>query len=232
MRATSLERGLVLFDLGHFARAEKEFLASLQDTPDRALAYTMLAMCMINTKKRREALEFAKQALQLEPELSYAHYVLAYCYARSSQLRLAMPAITEALRLDPQASEYWAFKAYLHLCAASKFTMSEAKHALESAEQGLSCNPHDAQCMQLKARALLALNRKSEAFNALKSALAIDPIDADSHELRAWLALEGGQSVEAREFYAEALRLNPGSASARTGLLSAMRAKHLIYRFG
>lgn len=229
--ATSFERGFVLFQLGRYSQSEKEFFDALQDSPDNALAYSMIAMCKINQDKRNEPLEFAKKALELDPDLSYGHYVLAYCYARSFQSWLAMPAITEAIRLDPDASQYWGFKAYLHLCSASKLFPNRAREALECSEKGLECDPTNAQCMQLRVRALLLLNRKPEAFLALNEALALDPLDSESHEMRASFAFEGGQSAEARAFYEEALRLDPNSASARSGLMSALRAKHAIYRF-
>lgn len=214
-----------------FARAEQEFFSELKENPDNALAHTMIAMCKISMGKHKDALQFAVKALELDPELSYGHYVLAICYAKSHRTWLAMPAITEALRLDPDAPEYWGFKAYLHLCLASKILPNHAQSALDCAENGLKCDPADAQCMQMKVRVLLALNCKAEAFAALGEALALDPNDSESHEMRAWFALEGGKSQEARAFYAEALRLDPGSASARSGLLAAMRAKHAIYRF-
>lgn len=214
-----------------FARAEKEFFDELKNSPDSALSHTMISMCKSNMGKRKEAMEFARKGLELDPDLAYGHYALAVCYARFGQPWLAMPAIIEALNLDPDAAEYWGFKSYLHLCMTSRFVPAQAREALECAENGLRCDPHDAQCMQLKARALLALNRKSEAFAALNEALALDPNDSETHEMRAWLALEGGKSQEARDFYVEALRLDPTSASARTGLLSALRAKHAIYRF-
>lgn len=231
MSASYLERGLVLFQLGMFGRAEKEFLLELKENPDNALAHTMMAMCKVSVGKNEDALKSAAKALELDPALSYGHYALAVCYTKSHRPWLAMPPIIEALRLDPDAPEYWGLKAYLHLCQFSKLLPRHATAALECAETGLSCDPTDAQCMQMKVRALLVLNRKPEAFAALNEALALDPNDSQSHELRAWFALEGGKSQEAREFYTEALRLDPGSASARSGLLASMRAKHAIYRF-
>src|SRR5262249_19742642 len=85
-------------------------------------------------------------------------------------------------------------------------------------------------CNNLRAMALVKLGRPAEAGATIDAALARDPENALSHANQGWAYLERNEPAKALEHFREALRLDPTSAWARMGVLSALKARNPVYR--
>ncbi len=228
---SNLERALVLMELRKYDQAEAELMSDLSREPNSAFIHAVLASCRSNLNKHKDAISCAKRAIALAPDMAYAHYVLAFSLSRFDQDLIALPAIEEALRLDPNDPDYWGLKANIYLKTPFKGPLKRPwQDALDCANNGLQYNPRHEYCAYARARALNGLGRNKEAQATIREALRFHPEDALLHETQAWILLNGGSAQDAREHYREALRLDPSSNSAREGFVSALRAKHCVYR--
>ena len=222
------DRALVLFGLGDYSRAKAELIKYLSIDPQDALAHSLIALCFSNLADDKNAISYAKEALQHDAASDYSHYALAYCLYSAGMNHKALTSIDEAIKLSPEDAEYWALKSDITL--AMSHAGITAKQALEFADSGLTFDPASQHCHSARARALFALKRTAEAKVELERSLQQSPLSDDLHTLRAWTLMEGGNIEKAKSAYEEALRLNPNSESARLGLLSSLRGKHILYR--
>jgi tetratricopeptide (TPR) repeat protein len=103
--------------------------------------------------------------------------------------------------------------------------------ALDAAEMGLRLDPDDVDCTNLRAIALVRLGRKDEAGATIDAALAKQPEDARSHANQGWTLLHQGNPRKAMEHFREALRLEPNMEWARLGIIEAMKARNILYRW-
>ncbi len=81
-----------------------------------------------------------------------------------------------------------------------------------------------------RARARTA-RRRDEAARTLGSALANDPENALTHCNQGWALLHSGNHRQALEHFREALRIDPELGWAQEGIVEALKAHHLIYRW-
>jgi tetratricopeptide (TPR) repeat protein len=79
--------------------------------------------------------------------------------------------------------------------------------------------------------ALVKLGRKEEAGHTIDVALTRDPDNAVTHANMGWALLESGDPEKALHHFQEALRIDPTSEWARSGIVEAMKARHIIYRW-
>jgi hypothetical protein len=61
--------------------------------------------------------------------------------------------------------------------------------------------------------------------------LTRDPDNAVTHANMGWALLESGDPEKALHHFQEALRIDPTSEWARSGIIEAMKARHIIYRW-
>jgi tetratricopeptide (TPR) repeat protein len=223
MNAT-YERAMLLHQQRRYGDAEQELKQLLSAEPHNADAHAMLSLCLLERKEYAQATEEADAAVGLAPDLSFAHYVRATVLTIRNRTDEAGAAITEALRLDPSNPAYYALQARLR--------MSQLRwpDALESVENGLSIDADDTDCSNLRAMALVQLGRREEAVAALGQSLARDPHDAGTHAKQGWAVLHQGQHQKALGHFREARRLDPELDSARSGMVEALKARHLVYR--
>jgi tetratricopeptide (TPR) repeat protein len=117
------------------------------------------------------------------------------------------------------------------LQASIRFARRDWAGALESADAGLRLDPQDDACTNMRAMALVQLGRRDEAGATIQGALERDPENAVSHANQGWTRLHERRPKEALEHFREALRIDPDLDWARAGLVEALKARHLIYRW-
>jgi tetratricopeptide (TPR) repeat protein len=218
-----LERGLLLYQQNRHAMAEQELRLALAQEPDDAHAHALLALCLAENKKFKDATDEARQAVQLAPDYDFAHYAAAkVAYARD-HCSDALRAIEEAIRLDPTAPDYRALLAAIH------FDQSRWKEALAAAEAGLEQDAEHVGCANLRAMALVKLGRRAEAGRTIDATLARNPDNSSTHANQGWTYLEANNPQKALEHFREALRLDPENEWARQGIVEALKARHFIY---
>ena len=137
----------------------------------------------------------------------------------------AIATALAAIRLDPAKADYRAKLAEIYY-----FGMDRPLESLAAAEAGLALDPEHLWCGQLRAFALLQLNRSVEAAEAAGAVLRRAADDAMAHAIRGWALLDTKDRQGAEEHFRSALRLDPRSRWAKEGLRSALRARHAGYR--
>jgi tetratricopeptide (TPR) repeat protein len=221
----NLDRAFLLYQQTRYAQAELELRQALMHVPDDATAHALLGLCLAQQKRYDEASQEAAAAVHRAPDLPFAHYAMASVLHDRNRLDEAAAAIGEAIRLEPAHAEFFALSAGIHL------DRRDWPAALADAEQGLAIDPEHVGCTNLRAIALVKLGRKREAGLSIDAALARDPENAASHANQGWTRLEQGRPAEALHHFRESLRLNPELEWARQGIIEALKARYLIYRW-
>lgn len=219
-----LERAQLLMEQRRISDAEKELALALQESPDNGVAFRLLALCKIIGKNYPAALAPAQQALALAPDDPNNHYILAVAYFYNNQNEPAKGLIQSGLSINPYMSPLFEL--------AGEIAMHEDRwnDALYQAEKGLEIDPEDTELVNLRARALIKLNRTAEAEATMNYALYTDPSNSMSHANQGWVAIHQNNFDQAINSFKEALRLNPQNGHARAGLKEAIKAKNPLYR--
>lgn len=219
-----LQRASVLFHQHKFDLAEEELRRDLALDPQSAHSHAMLALCLSARRQYQEATREAQQAIGLAPDYAYSHFVHARVLIDRNRLTEAEQAILEAINLDPANADFFATLSDVYL------QRREWAKALSAAEEGLYFDPEHPDCNNLRAVALVKLNRRDEAGWTIDATLARDPENAVTHANQGWALLEQRQTEKAMEHFREALRLNPDLDWARAGIVEALKSRNFIYR--
>lgn len=218
------KRGQLLLQQRRPELAEKELRGALALDPDEPMAHALLAMTLGAMGKMDEALRESETAVRLAPDAAFIHYVHAKRLQELERLTEADTAIGEAIRLDPQDADYYCARASICL------ERGEWSQALEWADRGLAQDADNTDCLNTRSISLAKLGRKAEAHHAAEQALMRTPLDATSHAVQGWNYLEHARPKQALEHFREALRLDPEHEYARSGMVEALKARHLAYR--
>lgn len=214
-----------LLDLKRYADAERTLREWLTHTPDDAQAHAMLAYALYLQGRNAEALREAESAIGSEPNLPGGYHVQSLALLEMGRANSALKAIKEALRIAPENASYHAGLARIYA------RQKNWRRTLEAAEQGLKCDPEHTLCTNLRGMALVNLGQKDEADRTLRKALARDPESALTQANQGWALLHRGDHQQAVVHFKEALRLDPMSDWARQGVLEALKARNLLYRW-
>ncbi|MEM6319197.1 MAG: tetratricopeptide repeat protein [Bacteroidota bacterium] len=219
-----LERGNILFHQGRYQAAEKEYFKILAEDPNNPFALAMVAQCYLETNRKKEALDFAHRAVKASPDSPTLYSVLAQCQLYNYQLDEAMRTVQSGQQLDPGNSDFFLLKSQI------AFRREDWATALAEAENGLEIDPEEVNLINLRARALVKLNRSEEASQTMDFALHQAPQSSYSHANKGWVSIERDAYDEAIVHFKEALRLEATNAYAKAGLREAIKAKNVLYR--
>jgi tetratricopeptide (TPR) repeat protein len=220
-----LQRALVLYEQGRNELAEQELRQELATDTESPLAHAVLALCLSRLERFDEATAEARAAIHAAPDLPLAHYAHASVLHDRHRLPEALAATREAIRLDPSEPNHYA------LMSQIEFERRDWPAALAAAEQGLALDPHDVSCTNLRALALQKQGRLDQAMVTSQAALARDPENATTHAVHGMTLLGERQPKKAMEHFREALRLDPNSPFARQGIVEALKARNIVYRW-
>lgn len=219
----TLEAALTFAGHGDWRRVVPAAREALAGNPEDPMLHALLALGLSHLEQGAEAVAAGRRAVALAPEMSFAHYAHGWALLEHSEIAAAERAAREALRLDPGADEH-------SLLAQVHIRQRRWQDALDVAERGLSVEPENAACANLRAIALSGLGRTAEAVSGVHEALSADPDDAYAHANRGWLMLREAKPQEAQESFSAALRLDPTMDWARVGMIEAMKARNSAYR--
>ncbi len=180
---------------------------------------------MRRQEKFDAATEEARQAIGLEPDEAFPQYVLSAIMYGRNRFPESKTAIQEAIRLEPDDADYWG------QLAAIEYELRDWNASLAAADRGLQVDPEHVGCTNLRVQALTKLGRRTDADAAVEAALRRQPDNAYTHANRGWTLLEQRKPDKAMEHFREALRLDPEMEWARAGIVEALQARHLIYRW-
>jgi tetratricopeptide (TPR) repeat protein len=222
----SLSKAAQLIDLHKYSLALKEADAFLSSEPENARAYALKALAYMGKKQRVEALENAEKAVGLGPELEFSHYILGLVHLNlTKNFRTAELAINEALRINPENPDYYDVLAQLRM------VKRDYKEALRLCEKGLEIDPQNVDCRSTRARVLTKMGKKNAAREDLSEALKNDPENPQTLASKGWVDLENGDYQGAQEAFRDALKIKPDYEYARDGLIQALKAKNIIFRW-
>ncbi len=213
-----------LMQIGRWADAGEKLRLCLADDPADARAHAMLAFCLHRRRDHEAALREADLAVRHAPDSAYMHWVRGVVLAGDARHVEAERAAREALRIDPDDADHH------HLLAACLVARDQAPAALAAVEAGLRIDPEHGGLDDLRVSLLTRLGRTAEAEAGIQAALARNPDDPEHHVNVGFARLRAGQAQEAATHFAEALRLAPNNENARQGLVTALRARFILYR--
>ncbi len=219
-----IQRAQLLLQQGRYSDAEKELKQALSLDPQNYIAYALMAECAIEQKDYKAAAEFSRTGLEYAPDNTFCLYMHAKALFFNKNTKDARHFISEGLRLAPNDSDFFG------LLANIEFYEENWEAALKAAEDGLELDPEDVHLVNVRAQALIKLNRQTEAEETLDYALHRAPENAFSHANKGWVAIEKDNYNQAIEHFKEALRLNPDSSFAKSGLKEAIKGKNILYR--
>jgi tetratricopeptide (TPR) repeat protein len=221
--SAALNRGLMLYEQSRYELAEEEFRQVLANDPNDAFAHALLGLCLLERKEYRSATEHIERAIHLAPDLPLAHSAHSRVLFERNYIDAAMSAIHEAIRLDPENADLHAQEGMIYL------HKSKWQDALNAAEQGLQVDPEHVNCTNLRAMAMVKLDRRADAGRTIDAALARAPEDSFTHANQGWMLLHDGNPNKAMEHFRESLRLDPTNEWARQGIVEALKARYFIY---
>jgi tetratricopeptide (TPR) repeat protein len=224
MTDAMLERAQQLIQLHRYKDAEKELRIVLSQNPNLPEALALFSVCLAEQGQLEEALTTIRSAISQEPDSDYLLYLHALYLFKSDKLKEAERSIQNAIAFDPLKADYFG------LLAAIKLSQKDWTKGLESANQGLSIDPGNLQCLNMRSRALYKLDRKEEAYSTVQEALNQDPENELTHTNLGWSLLEKGDHIKALEHFREALKINPQYDYAKAGLMEGLKARYLFYR--
>lgn len=203
---------------------ERQCRSALASEPENAYALGMLAVSLNNQNRHQEALEAVNAAVHLAPDNFVGHNYRALVLMNLGRLPESNEAIQEAMRLAPEVAANFDILALIAQCE------SDWKKLASAAAEALRLDPDHERCASLYVLALRELGRGEEAVAAGRQALEHHPNSADIHAELAESLLTRGLVDEALEHFRQALQLDPNSERARSGVVTALKARYWIYR--
>ncbi|WP_020530039.1 tetratricopeptide repeat protein [Flexithrix dorotheae] len=219
-----LFRAQILVQQDRFKEAETELKKAIAENPNDAMAYAFLAECQSESNEHEQALKMIKKALSIDPGNASFFYILSKVYLHWGKLKEAEEAIDEAIGLDPYDANYFLIKSNI------AYQKGNWEKSLSFAEKGLEVEAEHVGCINMRAMALVKLNRKKEAAQVMDYALNKEPENSYSHANKGWAKIELGEYNEAMEIFKEALRLDPNNQYAKEGLKESIKGKNYLYR--
>jgi tetratricopeptide (TPR) repeat protein len=214
-----------LLETSRFSDAESLLRQMLTTDPDDDSLHALLSLALLYQDNNESALQEARTAVSLAPDIADNHYVYAVTLRGDRQNTAALHAITDAIRLNPESPQFYALQA--SLCMRQKAW----KKALHAAKTGLQINPEHEACANIYGMALVKLGSHEKAAEIFAASLARDPQSSTTHANQGWALLHRGEYEQAFVHFREALRLNPMSSWAREGILEAIKARNILYRW-
>ncbi|MCE9595880.1 MAG: tetratricopeptide repeat protein [Planctomycetes bacterium] len=219
------QRGNLLFQQERHELAAREFELELVDNPNEAHVHALLALCRRRLQQNDRAAAHARRAIQLAPDTAFVHYVQAQVDIGAERFPEALRALDEAVRLDPDDAPSHALR------GAVLLRQEKREEALAAAEKALEIDAEEDLAANIRAAALVALGRVGEARVGLGDALERRPESAFTHANQGWTLLHDGDHRRAIEHFGEALRLDPTDGWAKDGMLTALKARYVVYRW-
>ncbi len=223
--AKSIDIVHILISQGRFEQAEKKLREILSTDVHHAEAHGLLGLTLMSGNKTRqeEAKRELETALSIRPDEPYFMYLLANWHLKQDNYKAAEEHIRQSVRLNPFDADYF------YTLAVIQIGKDEWEEALETLDYALAIDAEHVNSLNLRARCLVRLGRKEEAFTHFEASFSKDPNNSDTHANQGWAKLEAGNYNEALEHFKEALKIQPTNNYAKTGLVEALKAQHLIY---
>lgn len=219
----NLQRGIQLFENGRYKASIPYFKTSLTKNINNYTAKFLLAQAYFQTDDDEKAYKISIELRNEYPNEPDIYFLLSQIYLNKENEQEALLLINKAITLDPFDENYFGQKAYILL------KQKQFEEALLLANEGLKINAKSTFCLNARTTALTKLKRKDEAQQTINSLLFDNPDNANSHANVGWSYLERNDNATALIHFKEALMLDPNIDYARSGMLTALKAKNKLY---
>lgn len=219
-----IQRTQILLAQDRYEEAIKEVKKGLAENPQEAVLYALLSQSQLADRQFSEGLQSAQQAISLNPEAPLFYLVLGKAQYFNKRIEEGKRTLRTGLSMDPEDPDFFYWLGQIDMYEENW------ELALDNAEQGLALNAEDVSLLNLRAEALIKLNRQSDAQQSVDDALRRSPENSYSHANKAYSLLHAGELDKSLEQFREALRLDPTNEFAKGGLKEAIKGKNLLYR--
>ncbi len=218
-----IKEALALHQRGHFAAAEKIYLAVLDLDPRHFDALQLMGTLEAQRRNHQSAIDYLDRALAIKPNLAEARYNRGIALQELKRFDEALTSYDQALRIKPD----YAAAHYNRGIALQE--LERFDEAVASCDQVLRIKPGHAGAYNSRGNALQALKRFDEALVSYDQALRIKPDYAEAYGNRGSVLQELKRLHEALASYDQALRIKPDYAEAYSNRGFALQ---VLKRFG
>jgi len=194
--------------LRDFEGALRAANVALDSEPGRQGALTTKADALQRLGHKQEALDTIEAALQAAPESAYLLGVKGQLLEKMDQMAEAERALQESVRIVPTADWVWLSLARVLI------RLSRPEEGLHAAEQTLDLVPGNLEAVEVKADALLALNKAPESIAFLEKMAELNEKSPWIHQKLAELLEKEGLNEKALVELNKWAGLEPHSAAA------------------
>jgi len=225
MQEGLLEKAGILMSQQRYDDAEKLLGEVISADPTNDYVLYLLAEVNLQKENLNKAEEYIDSAIALYPQESRYFFLKARLYLFREKKADAEKYIRQAIGMDPYNADYFSLLAHILLIK------KDYDAALDTANEALALDANHLLGLNVRSTALLKLNRKEESFNTIAEALHEDPNDAYTHSNYGWGLLEKGDVKKSLVHFTEALRNDPNSMHAKAGMIEALKARFMVYRW-
>ena len=192
--------------------AEQNYKICIELFPERAAAYTNLALVYTLRKEDDQAIALYKQAIERDPSDLNVQVMLGVIYYRDQLYDDAIAVFRNVVEKAEKGSENYN-KAIYHI-AYSYDLKGDRDQAIATYQAALETNPNDKDLLFNLGRLYFLQEKYDQAIEMFKRVIAIDPNDFESYLNVGQALIEGAHFAEAIPFYEKAVELNPESYHA------------------
>lgn len=219
-----LERAWLLFEQRRYGDALELAQRSLQQAPNQARAYALIAQCHRKLGQLPLGLEAAQRVIQIAPDAALGYHVTTMLHCSLKQYDAAQRSLEQAIKRSPDND------ALHYLAGAIAFDQERWQDCLDSTAQALQSNPEHVSSLILRGRCFLKQWRLEEVQQLVSLALSLKGNSSDAHALLGHLQLKQRAFDAALKSFRIALEQDPHNAFAHDGLIDAMMAQNWLYR--
>lgn len=220
-----LERAHLLLEQQRHDDAARILGELLHSDPTNDYALYLLAEVNFRKENYNEAESLINNAISFRPDSAHYYFLKARLSLSKENKDDAEKYISKAVGLDPTDANFYAFWGQI------KLIRKKHEEALNLANQALALDSNHIFALNVRSTALLKLNRKEESFDTIAEALYENPNDSYTHSNYGWGLLEKGDAKKALLHFSEALKKDPNSTHAQAGMMEALKARFVVYRW-
>lgn len=215
---------ILLIQQSRFKEADKLLEAAMELGALTHFNYALRAICNLELKNYEFAYLCIQSGLAINAHDALLHSLACSYFLQKSDLKNAEHHIKIAIEINPEEADYFANYASI------KMMQNHWQEAIDLVDKGLSLQPDNLSCLNIRTTALTKLKRHAEAESTIENALGFDPNNASTHANIGWRELEKRNYQKSLEAFSTALAINPNSHYAKEGLIEALKAKYWFYK--
>ena len=208
----STYRAGLLLTIGRVDAASGDITRALQLDPRHSHALALQAVIAVVQNNRGEALNLARQAVELDPHAAAARVALSYAQQANFALQAALASLQAAVQLSPDNALAWARLAELWL------SVGQLNNAVEAAQHAVGLHPNLARAQTVLGFAYLTRIETQAAQDAFVKAVALDQTDPLARLGLGLATIRQGSLTAGREDIEIAVSLDPDNALIRSYL--------------